>query len=58
MNATSDIQKRREEIVINYFRMADAGNPAVIDLFTEDDKPFYRSSAAFFSATHQAKITP
>jgi len=41
MNATSDIQKRREEIAINYFRMVDAGNPAVIDIFTEDAQMFY-----------------
>ncbi|MCX5181196.1 nuclear transport factor 2 family protein [Streptomyces sp. NBC_00268] len=41
MNGTSDIQKRREEIVIDYFHMADAGNPAVIDLFTDDAQMFY-----------------
>ena len=40
MNA-SDIQRRREEIAINYFRMVDAGNPAVIDIFTEDAHMFY-----------------
>ncbi|WP_413105500.1 nuclear transport factor 2 family protein [Streptomyces sp. Inha503] len=41
MNANSDIQKRREEIAINYFRMVDAGNSAVIDIFTEDAHMFY-----------------
>lgn len=41
MNADSDIQKRREETAINYFRMVDAGNPAVIDVFTEDAHMFY-----------------
>ena len=41
MNATSDIQKRREEIAVNYFRMVDAGHPAVVDFFTEDAQMFY-----------------
>ncbi|KUN25471.1 hypothetical protein AQJ23_16450 [Streptomyces antibioticus] len=41
MNTTSDIQKRREETAVNYFRMVDAGNPAVIDLFTDDARMFY-----------------
>ncbi|TXS54744.1 nuclear transport factor 2 family protein [Streptomyces sp. me109] len=41
MNGNSDLQKRREEIVINYFRMVDAGNPAVIDIFTDDAQMFY-----------------
>lgn len=41
VNAAIDIQKRREEIAINYFRMVDAGNPEVIDLFTEDARMFY-----------------
>ncbi|MFF1542191.1 nuclear transport factor 2 family protein [Streptomyces sp. NPDC058291] len=41
MNAISDIQKLREEIAVNYFRMVDAGDPAVIDVFTEDAQMFY-----------------
>lgn len=41
MNATRDTQTRREEIVINYFRMVDAGDPALIDIFTEDAQMFY-----------------
>ncbi|MFG2481033.1 nuclear transport factor 2 family protein [Streptomyces fagopyri] len=41
MNDTGDIQKRREEIVINYFHMVDAGDPAVIDIFTENAQMFY-----------------
>ncbi|GAA3021452.1 nuclear transport factor 2 family protein [Streptomyces fulvorobeus] len=41
MNGHSDTRKRREEIAIRYFRMVDAGNPAVIDLFTEDARLFY-----------------
>ncbi|MEU6140236.1 nuclear transport factor 2 family protein [Streptomyces sp. NPDC047081] len=41
MSAVSDIQKRRQEIAISYFRMVDAGNPAVVDFFTEDARMFY-----------------
>ena len=41
MNATSAILKRREETAINYFRMVDAGDPALIDLFTDDAHMFY-----------------
>ncbi|MEU8836966.1 MULTISPECIES: nuclear transport factor 2 family protein [Streptomyces] len=41
MNGNRDLQKRREETVINYFRMVDAGNPAVIDIFTDDAQMFF-----------------
>lgn len=41
MNGTGGIQKRREEIAIDYFRMVDAGDPAVIDIFTDDAQMFY-----------------
>ncbi|MFI5841182.1 nuclear transport factor 2 family protein [Catenuloplanes sp. NPDC051500] len=41
MDAITEIQKRREEIAVDYFRMVDAGNPAVVDLFTEDARMFY-----------------
>jgi hypothetical protein len=38
---TSDIQKHREEITVDYFRRVDVGDPTVIDLFTEDAQMFY-----------------
>ncbi|SDS94603.1 nuclear transport factor 2 family protein [Actinoplanes derwentensis] len=41
MNATTDLQKRREEVAISYFRMVDAGDPAVLDVFTDDAQMFY-----------------
>ncbi|MFA3843325.1 hypothetical protein [Streptomyces aureus] len=53
MNGTGDIQKRREDIAIDYFRMADASNPAVIDLFTDDAHMFYPK---FGIATGKAQI--
>src|SRR5690606_41834188 len=41
MSATSDIQARREQIAVDYFRRVDAGDPAVTELFTPDAVMFY-----------------
>ena len=41
MSATSDIQARREQIAVDYFRKVDAGDPSVTDLFTPDAVMFY-----------------
>lgn len=41
MNGRNDLQKRREEAAINYFRMVDAADPAVLDLFTENAQMFF-----------------
>ncbi|MEV0952095.1 nuclear transport factor 2 family protein [Promicromonospora sp. NPDC050249] len=41
MSTIGDTGKRREEIAIDYFRRVDAGDPTVIDLFTQDAQMFY-----------------
>lgn len=41
MDTTSDIQARREQIAVDYFRRVDAGDPSVTDLFTQDAVMFY-----------------
>ncbi|MFJ6902718.1 nuclear transport factor 2 family protein [Streptomyces griseoluteus] len=41
MNSSSDLGKIREEVAVNYFRLVDAADPAVLDLFTEDARMFF-----------------
>jgi hypothetical protein len=41
MTTTASITTRREDITRQYFRLADAGDPAIIDLFTDDAQMFY-----------------
>ncbi|GAB3974710.1 hypothetical protein GCM10029978_057000 [Actinoallomurus acanthiterrae] len=41
MHDSSDLQKAREESAINYFRLVDAADPAVLDLFTDDAQMFF-----------------
>ncbi|WP_277959774.1 nuclear transport factor 2 family protein [Frigoribacterium faeni] len=38
---TANADARREEIARQYFRLADAGDPAIVDLFTDDAQMFY-----------------
>lgn len=38
---TTDIQIQREDVTRQYFRRADAGDPTIIDLFTDDAQMFY-----------------
>jgi hypothetical protein len=46
VSITSNIRERREEITVDYFRRVDAGDPTVIDLFTEDAQMFYPKSGS------------
>ncbi|MFI6357997.1 nuclear transport factor 2 family protein [Streptomyces sp. NPDC050743] len=41
MNGSSDLKKTREEVAIHYFRLVDATDPAVLDLFTDDARMFF-----------------
>lgn len=45
MHDSSDLQKAREEAAINYFRLVDAADPAVLDLFTDDARMFRSSDS-------------
>ncbi|MGY5034075.1 nuclear transport factor 2 family protein [Streptomyces sp. 900116325] len=41
MNGGSELQEARQEAAINYFRLVDAGDPAVSDLFTDNAQMFF-----------------
>ncbi|MDX2642230.1 nuclear transport factor 2 family protein [Streptomyces sp. NBC_00510] len=41
MNGTSDLQRAREEAAVNYFRLVDAADPAVLDLFVDNARMFF-----------------
>lgn len=41
MNDQADLDQRRKQVAIDYFRLVDAGDPAVLDLFADDASMFF-----------------
>ncbi|MEU8951939.1 nuclear transport factor 2 family protein [Streptomyces sp. NPDC048489] len=37
----STLQEAREEVAVRYFRLVDAADPAILDLFTDDAQMFF-----------------